>query len=194
MNQARPPMKLLGISGSVRRGSYCSAILRTLGEGFDENTSLEIFDLSSVPPYNEDDEGEQLPPIVDALRQAIERSDGVVLMSPEYNHGAPGLLKNALDWASRPAYRSPFAGKPTLIVTASPAFTGGVRAQAQIADTLGAMLAHLVAIPQVVIGAVHEKVVDGRMTDRATLQFLSVAIEALARTITLRRLAASAAA
>jgi chromate reductase len=189
VNKATPLLRLLGISGSLRRNSYCTAILQTLAEELDESAAFELFDLSSVPLYNEDDEGERLPQTVQDLRQAVERSDGVVLMSPEFNHGAPGVLKNALDWASRPAYRSPFAGKPTLILTASPAFTGGVRAQAQIADTLGAMLAHVVATPQVVIGTVHEKVVDGRMTDQAALQFLSVAIDALASAITLRRLA-----
>jgi chromate reductase len=183
-----PQLKLLGISGSLRRNSYCTAILQTIADELDESAGMEFFDLSSVPPYNEDHEGERLPQAVRDLRQAVERSDGVVLMSPEFNHGVPGVLKNALDWASRPAYRSPFAGKPTLILTASPAFTGGVRAQAQIADTLGAMLAHVVPTPQVVIGTVHEKVVNGRMRDQAALQFVSIAIDALASAITSRRL------
>jgi chromate reductase len=167
-----------------RRNSYCTAILQTL----DESAAFEIFDLSCVSLYNEDDEGERLPQAERDLRQAVEQSDGVVLMSPEFNHDAPGVLKNTLDWASRPAYRSPFAGKPTLILTASLAFTRGGRAQAQIAGTLGAMLAHVAATPQVVIGTVHEEVVDGRMTDPVALQFLSGTNHALASAIILRRL------
>jgi chromate reductase len=186
------PMRLLGISGSLRRDSYCTAILRTLGETIAQSATLEIFDLSSIPPYNEDEEGERSPQAVLDLRQALGKCDGVVLASPEFNHGMPGVLKNALDWASRPAYRSPFAGKPSLILTASPAFTGGVRAQSQIADTLTAMLAHVVAVPQVVIASVHEKMAHGRMTDSASLQYLAVAVDALANAIGLQRLARSA--
>jgi chromate reductase, NAD(P)H dehydrogenase (quinone) len=189
VTEAAVPIRLLGISGSLRRHSYCTAILRTLGQTIAESATLEIFDLSSIPPYNEDEEGERLPQAVLDLRQAVEKCDGVVLASPEFNHGMPGVLKNALDWASRPAYRSPFAGKPSLVLTASPAFTGGVRAQSQIAETLAAMLAHVVAVPQVVIASVHEKVADGRMTDPVSLQFLAVATDALANAIALRRLA-----
>jgi chromate reductase len=186
------PMKLLGISGSLRHHSYCTAILRTLGETIAEKATLEIFDLSSIPLYNEDEEGERLPHAVLALRHALEICDGVVLASPEFNHGMPGVLKNALDWASRPAYKSPFAGKPSLVLTASPASTGGVRAQSQITDTLAAMLAHVVAIPQVVFASVHEKVAEGRMTDPDSLQYLAVAVDALANVIVLQRLARSA--
>ena len=189
MTEAAVPIRLLGISGSLRRHSYCTAILRTLGQTVAESATLEIFDLSSIPPYNEDEEGERLPQAVLDLRQAVEKCDGVVLASPEFNHGMPGVLKNALDWASRPAYRSPFADKPSLVLTASPAFTGGVRAQSQIAETLAAMLAHVVAVPQVVIASVHEKVADGRMTYPASLKFLAAAIDALANAIALRRLA-----
>ncbi len=189
MTEAAVPIRLLGISGSLRRQSYCTAILRTLGQTIAGSATLEIFDLSSIPSYNEDEEGERLPHAVLNLRQAVEKCDGVVLASPEFNHGMPGVLKNALDWASRPAYRSPFSRKPCLVLTASPAFTGGVRAQSQIAETLDAMLAHVVAVPQVVIASVHEKVADGRLTDPASLQFLAVAIDALANAIALRRLA-----
>jgi len=189
VKKSAAPIRLLGISGSLRRDSYCTAILRTLGETIAPGATLEIFDLSSIPSYNEDDERDRLPHAVLALRQALEKCDGVVLTSPEFNHGMPGVLKNALDWASRPAYKSSFAGKATLVVTASPAFTGGVRAQSQIADTLAAMLAHVVAVPQVVIASVHEKVVDGRMTDPASLQYLAAAINVLANVIGLQRLA-----
>jgi chromate reductase len=191
MTESNLPARLLGISGSLRRNSYCSSILRTLGDAPGKNAALDIFDLAQVPLYNEDDEGERLPKRVHELRQAVAHSEGVILVSPEFNHGMPGMMKNALDWASRPAFKSQFLDKPVLIVTASPAFTGGVRAQAQIAETLAAMLAHVVATPQVVIGSVHEKVAGGRMTDQASLQFASIALDALLNAIGLRRLARS---
>src|ERR1700712_1935177 len=101
MNESIPTARLLGISGSLRRNSYCSSILRTLADTPGKNATLDIFDLSQVPIYNEDDEGERLPKCVHELRQAVANSEGVIVVSPEFNHGVPGMLKNALDWASR---------------------------------------------------------------------------------------------
>jgi len=90
---------------------------------------------------------------VRALRSVIDTSDGVIMISPEYNHGMSGVLKNALDWASRPYGRSALAGKPVLTMTASPAFTGGVRAQQQMNETLLAIPARLALRPQIAIGS-----------------------------------------
>jgi chromate reductase len=124
-----------------------------------------------MPLYNEDDDGEHAPESVRALRSAIETSDGVIMISPEYNHGMSGVLKNALDWASRPYGRSALRDMPVLTMTASPAFTGGARAQQQMNETLASIPARLVFRPQIVIGGVHEKVRDGRLVDEAALRF-----------------------
>jgi chromate reductase len=132
-----------------------------------------------MPLYNEDDDGDHAPESVCALRSAIETSDGVIVISPEYNHGMSGVLKNALDWASRPYGRSALRGKPVLTMTASPAFTGGVRAQQQMSETLVSIPARLVLRPQIVIGGVHEKVRDGRLVDEAALRFLLSGVDDL---------------
>ena len=141
--------------------------------------AFNIFPLHAVPLYNEDDDGEEAPESVGTLRSAIEASDGVIMISPEYNHGMSGVLKNALDWASRPYGRSTLRSKPVLTMTASPAFTGGVRAQQQMNETLASIPARLVFRPQIVIGGVHEKVRDGRLIDEAALGFALAGVEDL---------------
>ena len=157
---------LLGLSGSLRLASNSTAVLRGLQDALTSRAALNIFLLHGMPLYNEDDDGERAPELVRALRSAIETSDGVIMISPEYNHGMSGVLKNGLDWASRP-----LRGKPVLTMTASPAFTGGVRAQQQMNETLVSIPARLVHRPQIVIGGVHDKVRDGHLVDEAALRF-----------------------
>src|ERR1700736_1263141 len=162
---------LLGLSGSLRRASNSTAVLRGLQDALAPKAALNIFPLHGMPLYNEDDDAEHAQESVRALRSAIEASDGVIMISPEYNHGMSGVLKNALDWASRPFGQSALKGKPVLTMTASPAFTGGVRAQQQMNETLVSIPARLVHRPQIVIGGVHDKVRDGRLVDEAALRF-----------------------
>src|SRR6201987_224356 len=164
-------LSLLGLSGSLRRASNSTAVLRGLQDALGFRAALDIFPLHAIPLYNEDDDAEHAPESVRALRSAIEACDGVIMISPEYNHGMSGVLKNALDWASRPHGRSVLTGKPVLTMTTSPAFTGGVRAQQQINETLAAIQASPVLRPQIVIGGVNEKVRDGRLVDEAVLGF-----------------------
>ncbi|WP_210015484.1 NADPH-dependent FMN reductase, partial [Pseudomonas palmensis] len=118
-------VKLVGLSGSLRAQSTHTAVLRTLAECLPEAVCLELFELGSLPPYNEDADGVSAPLEVLALREAVARSDGLVIGSPEYNHGMSGVLKNALDWLSRPHGHSVLTGRGVLTFTASPAFTGG---------------------------------------------------------------------
>jgi chromate reductase len=184
-------IRVIGISGSLRRDSYCTAILRTLRDQLPEQVTLDIFELTRIPLYNQDDEAENFPSSVQTFKDAVARCDGVVIASPEYNYGMPGVLKNALDWASRPMNNSPFAGKPTLVMTASPAFTGGVRAQIQIAETLRAMLAHVVATPQVVVPAAHTKIEDRKLKDPVSVDYAMKAIDALLVAVKRRRLTSS---
>jgi chromate reductase, NAD(P)H dehydrogenase (quinone) len=143
--------------------------------------------------YNEDDDHEQSPQSVRALRSVIDTSDGVIMISPEYNHGMSGVLKNALDWASRPYGRSGLRDRPVLTMTASPAFTGAVRAQQQMNETLLAIPARLVLRPQIVIGSVHQMVRDGRLVDEAALRFALAGVDDLLDEIRAARCLRSAA-
>src|SRR5260370_3136531 len=129
-------LRLLGLSGSLRRAANSTAVLRGLQDALAPKAALNIFPLHGMPLYNEDDDAEHAPESVRALRSAIEKSDGVIMISPEYNHGMSGVLKNALDWASRPYGRSALRSKPVLTIAASPAFTGGVRERHQMDETL----------------------------------------------------------
>lgn len=182
---ANESARLLGIPGSIRREANNLTILRSLREALAGKAEMDIFSLNEIPPYNPDLEGENLPKPVRALKTAIAQSKGLVICSPEYNYGMPGVLKNALDWASRPGFKSPLRDKPVLIMTSSPGYTGGVRAQYQIRETLSATLARVVARPQVVIASVSQKIQDGRLIDDATIRFMLEAIDDLIREIRL---------
>jgi chromate reductase, NAD(P)H dehydrogenase (quinone) len=186
-------LRLLGLSGSLRRASNSTAVLRGLQDALAPKAALDIFSLHGLPLYNEDDDGEHAPEWVRALRSAIETSDGVIMVSPEYNHGMSGVLKNSLDWASRPYGRSVLRSKPVLTMTASPAFTGGVRAQQQMYETLASIPARPVLRPQIVIGGVHEKVRDGRLVDEATLRFALAGVDDLIEEIRAARFVRAAA-
>src|SRR5688572_10391336 len=192
MTDTSQPVRLLGISGSIRDQSHCTAVLRSLQESLAGKADLTLFPLNDIPPYDPDLDSENTPQSAADMRQAIMESDGLIVISPEYNYGMSGVLKNALDWASRPAMRSPVKGKPILLMTASPAFTGGVRAQHQLRETLAATLARVVARPQVVIAGVHEKVRDGRLVDEAVLRFALEAVDDLLAEIALVRRAGQA--
>jgi chromate reductase len=163
-------VRLLGLSGSLRSNSHSRSVLYALQRALAPEISLSVRDLE-LPLYNEDADGASASDEVRSFRSSIAASDGVVIVTPEYNHGIPGVLKNALDWASRPLNRSALAAKPVVVMSVSPAFTGGVRAQASVHDTLLAMGACIVGGPQIVIGNVADKVARGEFLDRASLSF-----------------------
>lgn len=179
--QVKP--RLLGLSGSLRKGSYNSAILTALAEIVFSEASLELFPLNDVPLYDQDSDTETPPPAVTRLRAAVASADGIIIASPEYNAGMSGVMKNALDWISRPYGRSKLTGKPVLTITSSPSSTGGARAQAQLNETLIAIAAQIVLRPQAVIGLVHTKMTEGKFTDRKSLQFLKDGVADLLRDI-----------
>jgi chromate reductase len=133
-------MRVLGISGSLRRDSYNSALLRAAAERLPAGVELVEFEhLREIPPYDSDVEAEGTPGAVKELREAIRSADAVLVATPEYNHSMPGQLKNALDWASRPAGASAMAGKPAAAIGASTGMFGAVWAQAEARKVLGAM-------------------------------------------------------
>jgi chromate reductase len=183
MSTALP--RLLGISGSLRRGSNCTAVLHALAPLAEARAQLEVMTLHEVPLYNADLEGDALPEGVRRLKEAIAQADGLVICSPEYNYGMPGVLKNAIDWASRPGFASPLKGKPVLVMTASPGTAGGVRAQAQIRDALAATLARPVVRQHVAIANVAAQISDGQLVHQPTLDFVKVALADLLAEIAL---------
>ncbi|MCC7464309.1 MAG: NAD(P)H-dependent oxidoreductase [Gammaproteobacteria bacterium] len=182
-------IRLLGISGSIRRESANTAVLEAIRAQLAAGSgpTLTLFGLGQIPLYNSDLEGEHLPGPVHALKEAVTACDGLVLCSPEYNHAASGVLKNAIDWVSRPAYQSPLVGKPVLIITAATSPLGGVRVISQLREVLASCLARVVATRDVVVPKVHEKIVDGRFVDKATLASASRAIDHLVQEIRLLR-------
>jgi chromate reductase, NAD(P)H dehydrogenase (quinone) len=186
------PVRLIGMSGSLRRGSYSNAVLETLRETFAGRAELAIWDLAPIPPYNQDFEGEKRPPPVKALLAAIAAADGLVLCAPEFNHSIPGVLKNALDWASRPAFTSVMAYKPVAIMATSRGALGGARCLEHMRVALDSMLARVALAREVTITSAHEKTRDGRLVDEASLGFACGAVEALLREIRLWRQAEGA--
>jgi chromate reductase, NAD(P)H dehydrogenase (quinone) len=162
---------LLGISGSLRNGAFSTAVLTAMAEATADRADHCFADIGTLPLFNQDLYVEPLPATVQQLRDQITAADGIVISSCEYNHGIPGVLKNALDWASRPHNGSPLRDKPVLIMTSSPAVTGGVRAQYQIRETVISALARPLNTPEIVVGHVGSKMVDGRFQDPAVIEF-----------------------
>lgn len=171
--------QLLGISGSLRVNSFSTAVLNALAEATAGQADYAYAEIGALPHFNQDLYVDPLPATVQHFRDQIAAADGLVISSPEYNHGIPGVLKNALDWASRPHNGSPLKDKPVLIVTSSPAVTGGVRAQYQIRETVISALARPVSTPEIVVGHAGAKIVDGRFEDGAVIAFAMAGFSAM---------------
>ena len=186
------PSRLIGMSGSLRTGSYSNAVLETLRERFAGVADLTIWDLAPIPAYNQDFEGDKRPAPVKELLAAIDTADGLVLCAPEFNHSIPGVLKNALDWASRPAFRSVMAYKPVAIMTTSQGPLGGARCLEHMRVALDSMMSRVVLAREVVITACADKIRDGRLVDETSCGFACGAVEALLREIRLWRMAEGA--
>jgi chromate reductase len=159
-------MRVLGISGSLRRDSYNSALLRAAAERLPAGVELVEYEgLASVPPYDSDVEELGTPAAVEELREAVRAADAVLVATPEYNHSIPGVLKNALDWVSRPAGQSALMGKPAAAIGASTGMFGAVWAQAELRKVLGAMGAR-VAEGEVAVGRAMDRFdANGRLSE-----------------------------
>jgi chromate reductase, NAD(P)H dehydrogenase (quinone) len=151
-------MRVLGISGSLRRDSYNTALLRHAGELFEaEGAEFEIYHgLRDIPPYDEDSDTEDAPEAVSRIREAVRDADAVFFVTPEYNSSIPGALKNALDWVSRPLATSPLRYQPVAVIGASSGMFGAVWAQAELRKVLGAIGAR-VAEGEVAVGHAGER-------------------------------------
>jgi chromate reductase len=171
--------RLIAMSGSLRTGSYSNAILETMREKFAGRADIQLYDLAPIPLYNQDFEGEKRPPIVKQMLADIAEADGLVLCAPEFNHSIPGVLKNAIDWASRPAFTSVLAYKPVAIMATSRGPLGGARCLEHMKVALDSCLARVTLAREVIITASESKIRDGRLCDETSLGFACGAIEAL---------------
>jgi chromate reductase, NAD(P)H dehydrogenase (quinone) len=172
-------MRILGLSGSLRGGSHNTRLLRAAGSLLPDGVELVSFDrLGEIPLFNEDDELSP-PPAVLAFKQAIAEADGLLVATPEYNHSIPGVLKNALDWASRPIAETPLRGKPAAVIGASTSLFGAVWAQAETRKVLGATGARVVDRELPVPQAEESLDADGLPLDRDARESLQATLDEL---------------
>ncbi len=162
-------MKILAISGSLRAGSLNTLLLQRLADMAGARATVEFADIGALPHYNQDLDADARPTAATAFIEAVQGADGLLIATPEYNYSISGVLKNALDWASRPAYKSPLAQKPTAMLGASMSPVGTARAQAHLRQILGGTVTRLFPHPEVLIGAAHTKFdAQGQISDAST--------------------------
>jgi chromate reductase len=172
MTQERD-LTVLAFAGSLRRGSYNRALLRAAKELAPAGMTVSIFEIDEVPLYNGDVEEQGLPEPVARFKQAIQEADGVLIATPEYNHGVPGVTKNAVDWASRPPRQAPLNGKPVAILGASPGITGTARGQSQLRQAFEFTNSYCMPQPEILVYQAHTKFdAEGRLTDEKTRELL----------------------
>ncbi|WP_138431123.1 NADPH-dependent FMN reductase [Fodinibius saliphilus] len=173
-------VKILAFAGSLRKGSFNKAVLRAAKELAPESMDIEIFDLQGIPLYNADVEAKGDPKRVAAFKEAIRQADGLLIATPEYNHGVPAVTKNAVDWASRTPKDAPLNKKPVGILGASPGMTGSARGQSQLRQALEASNSYCMPKPEILVFRAHEKFDgNGNLTDEATRKYLGKYLEAL---------------
>jgi chromate reductase, NAD(P)H dehydrogenase (quinone) len=174
-------VKVLGFAGSLRKGSLNRMLLRAAVELAPAGMTIETFDLVDIPLYNGDVEAQGDPPPVAAFKSAIAAADAVLIATPEYNYGVPGVLKNAIDWASRPSSKSVLNDKPAAIMGASPGGFGTTRAQLQLRQAFCFTRTLPLQQPEVLLARAGDKFdADGRLTDEKTREFVRALLVALA--------------
>ncbi len=174
-------MRVLAISGSLRRGSHNAALLRAAAEEAPAGVDIRLWNgLREIPPYDADDDLSPGPPAVEELRAAVRAADAVLIATPEYNASVPGALKNALDWASRPLATNVFRNKPVAVIGSSTGAFGAVWAQAELRKVLGTMGARVVDA-ELAVGHAEDKLdPDGRLVDEDARDGLRDVVQLLA--------------
>jgi chromate reductase len=173
-------LRVLGFAGSLRQGSYNKMALRAAIELAPAGMTIEAFDIAPIEPYNEDVKQRGFPPPVQEFREKIRAADALLIVTPEYNHSIPGVLKNAIDWASRPPDQ-PFTGKPIAIMGASPGRLGTVRAQEHLRSCFVFLNGLVMSQPEVLIGNAAQMFdAEGRLTDPPTREFVGKLLASLA--------------
>jgi chromate reductase, NAD(P)H dehydrogenase (quinone) len=181
-------LEILGIAGSLRAGSFNKLLLRATAEEAPAGMRISTFDLGAIPLYNRDVEQQGDPEPVRELKGAIAEADGLLIATPEYQYGLPGVLKNALDWASRPPRDSVLNGKPVAMMGAAPGMVGTARAHLQLRQTLQYNEARMVIRPEVLVAGAAKKFDDyGRLTDDTARELIGELLERLAATTHERR-------
>ena len=173
-------MRILGISGSLRRDSHNRGLLLEAAELLPSGTELELYsELKAVPPYDEDDDGEEADGVVERLRDAVARADAILIATPEYNSSIPGQLKNAIDWASRPRGAAAIANKPVAVIGTGTGSFGGVWAQAELRKVLGTAGARVVD-GELAVARAHVRLAeDGRLLDDELRERAQIVLDAL---------------
>lgn len=180
MSEARG-ISVLGICGSLRKDSYNMAALRIAIEQRPAGMTVTVADISQIPLYNEDVRAQGFPPPVETLRRQIAEADALLFACPEYNYSMSGVLKNAIDWASRPPDQ-PFAGKLCAILGAAAGMAGAARAQGDLRRSMVFLDMHPLNKPEVLIGQAHTKFdAQGKLTDEAAVGFIRDMMAALDR-------------
>ena len=169
---------VVGFAGSLRRGSYNRALLRAATELAPPALHIAIQELDSIPLYNGDIEAAGTPQSVVQLRDAIRKADGLLISTPEYNYGVPGVLKNAIDWLSRPPRDSALNGKVAAVMGASQGTTGTARGQLQLRQAFVFTNTYALLQPEILVGLAHEKFdADGRLVHQATRDVLATFLQ-----------------
>ena len=172
-------ISILGFAGSLRKGSYNKSLLRAALEMVPAEAELEIFDLEGIPPFNQDLEN-QPPEKVKEFKAKIRAADAILIATPEYNYSIPGLLKNAIDSASRPYGDNAFDGKPVAIMGASIGMLGTARAQYHLRQSLVFLNMYPLNQPEVMVPFAQEKIdQNGQVTDQKTREKIKELLEAL---------------
>lgn len=173
-----PPLSIVGISGSLREGSYNTALLHYVQSILPTEISFTELLIGDLPLYNTDMEKNGFPESVENFRKGIAQADGILIVSPEYNYSVPGVLKNAIDWASR-VPEPPFSGKPVGLLSASNGIFGGVRMQAHLRYVLFAVNAHVMNRPEIYVASAHQKFENGLLIDEKTKELLEKYVKSL---------------
>lgn len=162
-------VRILGIGGSLRKGSYSMAVLKAAGKLLPDGAKFEMADLSEIPVFNQDNEAKPPQPVA-RFKKQIREADAILFCTPEYNYGIPGYLKNAIDWASRPYGDNSFKGKPAAIMSASGGMFGGIKAQLQLREHFVFLDIHAVN-DSIAVSHVDKKLSsDGELTDEYTIK------------------------
>ena len=171
--------RILGISGSLRRESYNSAALRAAVGLAPEGAVIEMFDIDGIPPFNQDEESNPVAKVVE-LKRRVREADAILFVTPEYNYSVPGVLKNAIDWASRPYGDNAWDGKPAAIMGASVGAIGTARAQYHLRQMFVFLNVFAVNQPEVMIGNAAKRFdAEGNLTDETTKDFIRQLLQSL---------------
>ena len=194
MKGMKDHLTILGIAGSLRKQSYNRGALRAAQQLCPEGAKIEIFELDGIPGFNQDEE-KNPPPAVVELKKEIRAADAILFVTPEYNYGLPGVLKNAIDWASRPYGDNAWDGKPCAIMSAAMSMGGGIRAQYQLRQSFVFLNMEAVVQPEVAINNVAERFdQQSNLKDETSKKLIGQLLQNLVRKVRLMRPAMKAAA